>query len=261
MRFISVVALLLSTFLFPLTAVSEESTVFITGANRGIGLEFVNQYSQRGWKVIATARKPAEADELNELAAERKNITIEQLDVTDHARIDTLAEKYKDQPIDVLLNNAAITPKYLSAFKKVDGVDYDMAKLSYDVNALGPLKISQAFMSNVEASKQKKIIVISSKAGSFAEGPQRPMMYSYRASKSALNMFMYTLAFETQKEEVIVTLLSPGTVNTMGVLGRMMPGSIQPEESVTNMVKLIGSLTQEHNGKMLNHSDGAVIAW
>ncbi|WP_085760144.1 SDR family oxidoreductase [Oceanicoccus sagamiensis] len=255
------VVVLLSHFFISTMALAAEPTVFITGANRGIGLEFVNQYSQRGWTVIATARKPAEADDLNALAAERNNITVEQLDVTDHARIDALAEKYKDQPIDVLLNNAAITPKYMSAFKKVDGVDYDMAKLSYDVNALGPLKMSQAFMSNVEASEQKKIIVISSKAGSFQEGPQRAMMYSYRASKSALNMMMYTLAFETAKDDVILTLLSPGTVNTMGVLGRMMPGSIQPEESVTNMVKLIGTLKPEHNGKMLNHSDGALIAW
>jgi NAD(P)-dependent dehydrogenase (short-subunit alcohol dehydrogenase family) len=240
---------------------ASTATIFITGANRGIGLEFVRQYSDAGWKVIATARKPSEADDLQELAQTNSLVTIEQLDVTDHGRIDALAEQYKDQPIDILINNAAITPKYLSAFKGASGVDYDMARRSYEVNALGPLKISQAFMPQVEASQQKKIIVISSKAGSFAEGPQRSMMYSYRASKSALNMMMYTLAFETEKEGVTLTLLSPGTVNTMGVLGRMIPNAIQPQESVGNMIKLIAKLTVENNGKMYSHKDGALIAW
>ncbi len=238
-----------------------QSTILITGANRGIGLEFVRQYSQLQWKVIATARKPAEADELNALASNNNNIVIEQLDVTDHQRIDELAQKYQSQAIDILMNNAAITPKYLSAFRSLDGVDLNMARLSFDVNAMGPLKMAQAFMPHVEASQQKKIIVISSKAGSFAESPEAAMMYSYRASKAALNMYMYTLAFETEKRGIILTLLSPGTVNTMGFFGRFMPGSIQPEESVSNMVNVIAELKLQDNGKMLNHIDGSVISW
>lgn len=265
MRVFSVLIVLLGSLCFsPLNWAADagvKPTVLITGANRGIGLEFVNQYSQRGWKVIATARKPADADDLNELAAERNNIIVERLDVTDHAGIDALAEKYKSQPIDVLLNNAGITPKYLSAFRSLNGVDFDMAKRSYDVNALGPLKMAEAFMPHVIASQQKKFIVISSRAGSFADSPKRAMMYSYRASKAALNMLMYTLAFETEKEGVILTLLSPGQVNTMGLMGRMMPGAIQPEESVTNMVDLIGGLTAENNGQFLSHVDGSVIGW
>jgi len=203
--------------------VAGKPTVLITGANRGIGLEFANQYSARGWNVIATARKPQKADDLRELAEQRNNITVEQLDVTDHAGIDALAAKYKDQPIDHLLNNAAITPKYLSAFKGLDGVDFDMAKKSMEVNAIGPLKMAEAFMPNVQASKEKKILVISSKAGSMAVSPDREMMYSYRASKTALNMYMYTLSFETKRKGVIVTLFSPGTVNTMGLLGKFVP--------------------------------------
>ena len=77
-------------------------TVFITGSNRGIGLEFVKQYADRGWHVIATARKPQEAEDLNALAKKNESIVVEQLDVTDFARIDELAVKYSETPIDLL---------------------------------------------------------------------------------------------------------------------------------------------------------------
>jgi len=238
-------------------------TVMITGANRGIGLEFVRQYSERGWNVIATARKPDQADELQALAANDSKIVVEQLDVTDYARIDALADQYKGQPIDILLNNAGLTPRYASAFKRVKGVDFDMAVKSYEVNALGPLKISQQFMPNVMASEQKKIIVISSKAGSFAESPKMPMMYSYRASKAALNMLMYALSFETARSGVIVTLLSPGTVNTTKDMKGMKlpPGSIEVEESVTKMLTVIDDLTTDDNGKFLNYEEGRIVGW
>jgi NAD(P)-dependent dehydrogenase (short-subunit alcohol dehydrogenase family) len=180
----------------------------------------VRQFAERGWNVIATARTPKKADELNALAAENSQIVVEQLDVTDHTRIDWLAAIYKDQPIDILLSNAGITPKYASAFKRLQGVDFDMALQSLEVNAIAPLKLAQAFMDHVAASEQKKIIVISSTAGSFATSPELPMMYSYRASKAALNMYMYTLSFETPKKGIILTVLSPGSVRTFEVQGR-----------------------------------------
>ncbi len=255
-----VLALMLTHALPGWSAFSNEaSTVLITGANRGIGLQFATQFSERGWNVIATARKPEKADELNALAGLHDNLVVEQLDVTDHAGIEALAAKYADQPIDILLNNAAITPKYASAFKRVKGVDFDMARQSYEVNALGPLKLAQAFMSNVAASEQKKIVSVSSKAGSFAVGPQMPMMYGYRASKAALNMLMYTLAFETRKPGVIVTVLSPGTVNTTP--GMTMPDGLEPDESVRAMLTVIDNLGPEHNGQFLNYESGESIAW
>jgi NAD(P)-dependent dehydrogenase (short-subunit alcohol dehydrogenase family) len=236
-------------------------TVLITGANRGIGLEFVRQFSARDWNIIATTRSPDKSDDLDALAAKDANIVIEQLDVTDHARIDALAEQYKDQPIDVLLSNAAITPKYMSAFKRVKGVDFEMQDKSMEVNAIAPLKLAQAFMAHVAASDQKKIVVISSKAGSFELSPKMPMMYSYRASKAALNMNMYTLAFETPKKGVIVTLLSPGQVNTVDLKGMKRPDMIEPDESVSKMLVVIDGLTPEHNGKFVDFEDGAVLPW
>jgi len=238
-------------------------TVLITGANRGIGLEFVRQFSERGWNVIATARKPDKAEKLQALAAGDPRIVIEQLDVTDYPRIEALAERYKDQPIDILLNNAGLTPRYSTAFKRVKGVDFDTAMRSYEINALGPLKMSQQFMPHIIASEQKKIIVVSSKGGSFAESPKLPMMYSYRASKSALNMLMYTLSFETVKTGVIVTLISPGQVNTTEDMKGMKlpPGSIEVDESVTKMLAVIDELTMEDNGKFLNYEEGRVVGW
>ena len=236
-------------------------TVLITGANRGIGLEFVNQYAAKGWNVIATARSPKAAEELQALAAENSRIIIEQLDVTDHTRIDWLADIYKDQPIDILLSNAGLTPKYKSAFKRLKGVDFEIADMSMQVNAIGPLKLAQAFMEHVAASEQKKIIVISSKGGSFELGPELPMMYSYRASKAALNMYMYTLAFETPKKGVIVTLLSPGQVNTFDSKGIKIPNIIETDESVSKMIVVIDGLTPEQNGQFLSYQDGEVLGW
>lgn len=238
---------------------SGQPTVLVTGANRGIGLEFVRQYAERGWNVIATARNPEEADELNALAAAHKQIAVEALDVVDHAAIDALAAKYADQPIDILLSNAAITPRYKSAFKPVSGVDFEMARQSFEVNALAPLKLAQAFLPNVAASERKKIIAMSSKAGSFAESPQMPMMYSYRASKAALNMYIYTLSFETKKKGITAVLLSPGLVNTTP--GFNNPQGMSPEESVTKMLAVIDDLTLENNGQFLNYEDGAIVPW
>jgi NAD(P)-dependent dehydrogenase (short-subunit alcohol dehydrogenase family) len=114
-------------------------------------------------------------------------------------------------------------------------------------------------MANVEASDGKKIIVLSSKAGSFAEGPQMPMMYSYRGSKAALNMFMYTLAFETKKKGITTIMLSPGTVNTTE--GMKMPNAIEPPDSVAMMIKVIDGLTLENNGQFLNYEEGRIVGW
>ncbi len=238
--------------------VPGKPTVLITGSNRGIGLAFVQQFTEHGWNVIATARKPEKAEELNALAKKHKSITVEQLDVTDHARIEALAAKYKGQPIDILLNNAALTPRYKTAFYPLFGIDFDIALTSLKVNAIGPLKMCQAFMDHVAASNHKKIIVISSKSGSISESPKMVMFYSYRGSKAALNMYMYTLAFETPDKKIILTLLSPGMVNTTE--GMKIPGAIELEDSVPKMMKIIFALTPKDNGKFLSY-DGTEVGW
>jgi NAD(P)-dependent dehydrogenase (short-subunit alcohol dehydrogenase family) len=116
----------------------------------------------------------------------------------------------------------------------------------------------QAFMDHVKASNQKKIIVISSKAGSIPASPKMTMFYSYRGSKAALNMYMYTLSFETPEKNIILTLLSPGMVNTTE--GMKLPNAIEVEESVSKMMNVIFSLTPKDNGKFLSY-DGSEVDW
>jgi NAD(P)-dependent dehydrogenase (short-subunit alcohol dehydrogenase family) len=234
-------------------------TVLVTGANRGIGLEYVREMAGRGWNVIAAVRDPASATELADIAARERQVVIEKLDVSDQASVDGLASRYKGQSIDILVLNAAITPKYASAFKPLSGMDPDMARRSFEVNALGPVRMIRALIDNVAGSQQKKIVVLSSKAGSFAEGPKMPMMYEYRGSKAALNMYMHTLSFETPKKGVILTLLSPGQVNTMP--GMKIPNAIEPAESVEKMLKVIDGLTPADNGKFLNYEDRREVGW
>ena len=238
---------------------NENPTVFITGSNRNIGLEFVKQFSENNWNVIATARNPEEAKELQIIAAEQDNVVIEQLDVTDHEQIESLAEKYRDQPIDILLSNAALTPRYKSAFKKIKGVDFDIARSSFEINVLGPLKLIQSFMPNVEKSQGKKIIALSSKVGSFSERPKIPFMYSYSISKAALNSLLYSLSFESKRKNIVVVAISPGMVNTTP--GMKLPGAIETEESVTKMMQVIDDLTMADNGHFIDYEDGRQLAW
>lgn len=247
---------------------TPKPTILITGANRGIGLELVRQYSVRDWKIIATARDVGGALELQALAKSDPDISVEKLDVTDHAGVDALAAKYKDQPIDVLLSNAAKTPRYMSAMKGATTIDYEEAMNSYRINALGPAKLVAAFLPQVQKSAQKKIAVISSKAGSFAEGPQMAMMYEYRSSKAALNMIVHTLGYETAKKGVIIAAISPGSVDTKPVEGELgygsnfkQPGVIAPSDSVAGIIKVIAGLTPAQNGEFLDYKDGRVIPW
>ena len=257
-----IIALIALLCLYPPQSQSfdnENPTVFITGSNRNIGLEFVKQFSENNWNVIATARNPEAAKELQIIAAEQDNVVIEQLDVTDHEQIESLAEKYTDQPIDILLSNAALTPRYKSAFKKIKGVDFDIARSSFEINVLGPLKLIQSFMPNVEKSQGKKIIALSSKVGSFSERPKIPFMYSYSISKAALNSLLYSLSFESKRKNIVVVAISPGMVNTTP--GMKLPGAIETEESVTKMMQVIDDLTMADNGHFIDYEDGRQLAW
>ena len=238
---------------------NEQPTVLITGSNRNNGLEFVKEFSKRNWNVIATTRRPDDAKELNKFAAKNNNVNIELLDITNNEDISNLASKYQNQTIDILLNNAGLTPRYLSAFRRLSAVEEDIARESFEINALGTMKVIQAFMSNVEQSDNGKIIALSSKASSFGERLKVPMMYSYAMSKAALNSMIYSLSFETKKKNIIVISLSPGMVNTTP--GTSLMGAIEIDESVTKMMVVIENLTMEQNGLFLDYEDGRTIDW
>ena len=237
----------------------EEQTVLITGSNRNIGLEFVKQFSNKGWKVIATTRSLDSADELIEFSKQNQNVVVEQLDITNDDHLNNLKKKYKDDVIDILLNNAAYTPRYFSSFRGIGGVDIEATRKSFEVNTIGTMKVIQTFIDNVERSKKGKIVNLSTKAASFEERPEIPMMYSYAMSKAALNSMIKTLSFETLESEVIVVALSPGIVNT--TLGMGFMGAIEIDESVSKMMVVIESLTMDQNGLFLDYEDGRVIGW
>jgi NAD(P)-dependent dehydrogenase (short-subunit alcohol dehydrogenase family) len=262
---------------FPAANSEEPPTVMITGSNRGIGLEFVRQYAEAGWLVIATCRTPDSANDLNELAKQYANISIEQLDITDPEQIAALAGKRAGQPVKVLINNAALLgPRNVQVF---EGQDYALAEQQFRVNALGPMRVSEAFIDNVRAGGPGKIISLGSAAGS--NGYLRPPadFYSYRASKAALHFYMHNLALELADEAIVVGLINPGMVDTRGLaqLGPDDPvpedfrqivkliraGSIElstPQESVTAMRELISSLSMEQSGMFLNF-DGQPMPW
>jgi len=233
---------------------SYTPTVLITGANRGLGLEFARQYAARGWKVIATARDPVAARELQALAADHDNISVEELDVTDFAQIDALAAKYKDQPVDVLLNNAGLSgsPSPQQLFQRLD---YELFDAFMHTNALGPLKICETFLPHVQAGQLKRMVTVTSLGGSFSapESNLRGTML-YRSSKAALNMLMVNVAAAVKKYSITVVLLNPGLVDTQGVLTEMndkmkMGLDLVPiEQSIAGMINVIETAPFEQTG-------------
>ncbi len=238
------------TPVMPVTLDPERPTVLITGSSRGIGLEITRQYAMKGWNVIATCRTPSNAADLQAIADEFPNVTIERLDVTDFDRIDALAEKYRNQPIDVLLNNAGISGGRES--QQFGNLQYEVYNQVMAVNVLGPLKMVEAFMPNVEASDQKKIINISSGQGSISStfGGQ----YFYRASKAALNMVMRSLAVENKKAGITIGLVSPGCVRTDFTKGLDFPMMITPQESGAAVVAVIDNYGIEQTGTHVRHT-------
>jgi len=237
-------------------------TVLITGANRGIGFELARQYADRGWGVIATCRTPSEADALQGLAQDYSNLIIEQLDVTDFDEMDALAERYSGVPIDVLINNAGILGG--NDRQKFGSFDYAAFNEVMAVNVIGPIRMVELFVDNVAASEQKKIMNISSAVGSVSMtfGGQN----FYRASKSALNMSMRTIAKELRRSEVpgrneiIVGLIHPGVVATDFAKNVPIP-MISPEESAKGVIGVIdGFADRRQSGDFMSYT-GKELPW
>jgi len=247
---------------------ADASTVLITGANRGIGLELARQYAAKGWNVIATTRRPIDdkgTDELKAIQKEHPNLVIERVDVTDSAMIRSVQAKYKDQPLDVLINNAAaVETTFQADLAKVnipyDKIDFDAARNDFDVNTLGPMRMIQAFMPNVEKSRQKKIVNVTSFIGSYDKGGT-PMGMNYGASKAGLNMYSYKLHHAMKGKGVVVALVEPVLVASKpGVSSIPMSSPVDVE--VGKLVKIIDGMTVESaGGKITNFSTGKIDPW
>lgn len=231
---------------------TEMPTVLITGTSRGIGLELARQYAERGWNVIATARNPGSAAALQDIAREHRNVRLEALDVTDHAAIDALAAKYRGQPIDVLLNNAGISgADEMGQFGHLNYAAYDKV---HATNVIGPLKMAEAFLPNVAASQQKKIINITSTEGSIGSVKTRGGGYFYRSSKAALNMVMRSLSLDLKPQGITVGLVSPGFVKDDFTKGLDLPIMITPQQSASAVIKVIDGYDLSKTGSFIRHT-------
>ena len=239
----------------------DRPTVLVTGSNRGIGLAFVQHYIAQGWNVLATARTPSRADELNALAEDYEHLLIEQLDVTDGERIRELAAAYAGTPIDVLINNAGI---YGGAEGQTLGsLDSQTFHDVMAVNVLAPMKMAEAFADHVAASGQKKIVSISSGAGSVSRETMSAGGAYYSISKTALNMAMRKIGAVLADRGIVVALVAPGAVVTdMLQTNRpsLVPRANTPEDSVAGMAAVIEGLDASYDGRPLSF-DGSTVAW
>lgn len=214
-------------------------TVFITGANRGIGLEFVKQYVADGADVHASCRRPGGAAELKALEREhRERLHVHALDVTRTEAVQRLAGALAEKPIDVLINNAGVFGPKADLDKdqrqSLGSIDEEIVAKIMRVNAIAPLVVAQAFTEHVARSAEKKIVAISSSMGSIGEGSGGH--YAYRMSKAALNMAMTALGRDLQPRGVSVLVFCPGWVRTeMG--GPQAPQTV--EQSVRGLRQLI----------------------
>jgi NAD(P)-dependent dehydrogenase (short-subunit alcohol dehydrogenase family) len=269
-KLLFVLGLVSSLALAPLAAQAAfkpgAPTVLVTGANRGIGLEVARQYAAKDWNVIATTRRPIDdkgTAELKAIATKHPNLVIEQIDVTDSAMIKGVAAKYKDQPLDVLINNAAAVEQTFQAdMEKVsesyDKIDFDAARHDFDVNTLGPMRMAQAFMPNIMKSKQKKLVNVTSLVGSFNFGFKAPIGMNYGASKAALNMYTVKLHLALKDKGVIVALVEPILVASKpGVQSNPQAKSVESE--IAKLIQEIDAMTVEKSGgKITNFSTGKV---
>lgn len=217
-------------------------TVLVTGANRGIGLEFARQYAADGWDVIATARDPAAAGALGGLG-----VRVERLDMRGFAALEAFAGRLGGAPLDLFIANAGMT-----AAKHIDGaIEAEKALEVLAVNAVAPTLLARALAPNVAAAGGK-MAAVTSRMGSIAESSGGSL--GYRASKAALNAFWVALARELP---VPLVLLHPGWVQTdMGGPDAQIP----PEESVAGMRRVIERLTPRRSGAFLDYR-GDPVPW
>ena len=240
-----------------LSADEKESmkTILITGANRGIGLEFCKQYARDGWRILACTRYPERSGALNTLAASHwEQVTAYALDVGDHAQIERLAQSLSGESIDLLINNAGIYTT--SPAGDFGNADYEAWMRALRINTLAPLKMVQTFMPQIIRSSQKTTVTISSKMGSIADNTSGGS-YIYRKSKAAVNMIVKTLAIDLKSAGIISVALHPGWVKTdMGNANAL----ISTTESVTGMRNVISHLALADSGKFIAYN-GRVIPW
>ena len=217
--------------------------VLITGANQGIGLQLCIAYKQKGAEVIAVCRNASQ--KLLALECE----VIDSIDVTEKESITRLKQKVGARKLDLLINNAGI---YLS--QSLENLSYDAIKKQFEVNTLGPIRVVEALLGNLD--KGSKIAMISSRMGSIDDNTSGGS-YGYRMSKGALNVASKSLAVDLKGREISVAILHPGYVQTKMV---NYNGDISAEVSASRLVERIEALNINNSGTFW-HSNGEVLPW
>ena len=229
-------------------------TVLITGASRGIGLEHVRRFAANGARVFAAVRTPAEAKELQTLAADNKvRVEVLAYDAADAAAPGRIKTALGNTPLDLLFANAGAFGDRTSAIGSIDVAD--VLQL-ININALAPLKLVEALVENVAASGRKIIALQSSRLGSIGENSSGGY-YPYRISKCVVNMIARNIAVDLNPRGVIAVALHPGWVRTrMG--GEGAPISV--DESVSGQQRVLANLKPGDSGRFFNY-DGTEIPW
>jgi len=218
-------------------------TVVITGANRGIGLELARQFRKRGDEVVAACRKSS--DELAKLDVE----AVEGVDVADDAGVGRLAASLEGRTVDVLVNCAGILSD-----ESLGDLDFDRMRRQYEINSLGPLRVTAALRDNLVQGS--KVAIITSRMGSIEDNTSGGR-YGYRMSKAAVNMAGRSLANDLKDGGVAVAILHPGFVRTE-MTGHQ--GLIDPPESAAGLIARIDEVTLETTGTFW-HTNGEIIPW
>ena len=220
----------------------------VTGANRGIGAEWVNQLLEKGWTVYAGYRK--NLDKLEHISD--SNLFIHQLDVQSNQSVVNFCNQVEG-PIDLLVNNAGVGD---GRWQKLEDIDDKWSLDVLDINAIGPVRMVQALYGKMSHDKLTKVAMISSLMGSI-DDCKSGRSYAYRASKSALNMFTMAMKNEAKENNITFAILHPGWVKTD------MGGSLAPvtmSESVDGMMKVLESQTLENSGRFIQF-DGEILPW
>jgi len=219
------------------------ATVCITGTNRGIGLELARQLRSRGDCVIAVCRAPSEG--LVQLGVE----IADGVDVTDDDSMERLTGVLGDRRVDVLINNAGILSR-----ESLEDLDFDRMRRQFEVNSLGPLRVTAALKNHLKPGS--KVAIITSRMGSIEDNTSGSR-YGYRMSKAAVNMAGRSLAHDLKEDGIAVAVLHPGFVRTEMTDHQ---GLVDPPESASGLIARIDDLTLENSGSFW-HANGEQLPW
>jgi NAD(P)-dependent dehydrogenase (short-subunit alcohol dehydrogenase family) len=226
----------------------------ITGANRGLGLEFTRQYLAEGCAVIAACRSPGKAPALSQLRRDyRSALTVVEVDVADSASVRRAAAEVQSPAIDILINCAGVMG---ARGQRLGSLDYGDWGHVLEVNLLGPARMCEAFLERVAHSTRRLIVTITSGMGSIADNSSGGSI-PYRTSKAAVNMLMKSVAIDLKPRGITCVVINPGWVRTdMGGANATLP----PEESVAAMRRLISNLGPADSGRFYNY-DAREYPW